>query len=304
VELWKEKTGQLEASDDFIEKAFWGTHLEEPILRGIPEVMQMKGFIPEEHKIRKDGKTYWHSDKINGEKYIYGHLDGRVGTDIAEIKHQGGMAEKSWKEHNVPPWFYWQGICALLLCPNADVWRIYSLCNGQIIYRIIERPDVENDIEFLLDSAHEFWSKNVLGNIPPEAKNERDLRLIHPEESLKSVVITQNIKEKLDKAKALQAMSDLYREQAKDIKLSAKIDLGDADEIVDENGSVLYTYSYVKPRKTVDNNKLKTEFPEIYELCIKVGEPSRSNTNESCSPRFIEISNERRCSLWEDSRYW
>ena len=44
IELWKEKTGQIEVVDQFIERAFWGTELEEPILRNIPKIMEERGF--------------------------------------------------------------------------------------------------------------------------------------------------------------------------------------------------------------------------------------------------------------------
>lgn len=280
VELWQEKSGLVVPKDDFIERAFWGTQLEESILRGIPEVMTQRGENPDIHKIRKDGRTYWHNAKINENKFLYGHLDGRIGTDIAEIKHQGGLANKAWDNYDIPPMFYWQGICALLVCENAQVWRIYSLCNGNIIYRTIHKEFVQDDIDLLLDSATEFWSKNVLEKTPPEAVNERDIRLVHTEDKLTTVVITSEIKERLAEAKRLQDKADLLEDAAKSMKLKAKIALGNADEVVDEDGTVLYTYKYVKARKTVDNQMLKTEYPEVYEKCLKTGEPSRRFTEK------------------------
>ena len=254
VELWQEKSGLVVPKDDFIERAFWGTQLEESILRGIPEVMTQRGENPDIHKIRKDGRTYWHNAKINENKFLYGHLDGRIGTDIAEIKHQGGLANKAWDN--------------------------YGLCNGNIIYRTIHKEFVQDDIDLLLDSATEFWSKNVLEKTPPEAVNERDIRLVHTEDKLTTVVITSEIKERLAEAKRLQDKADLLEDAAKSMKLKAKIALGNADEVVDEDGTVLYTYKYVKARKTVDNQMLKTEYPEVYEKCLKTGEPSRRFTEK------------------------
>ena len=85
-QLWEEKTNQVEKSAQFIERAFWGTELEETILRNIPKLMMQRGFQFEDHKIRKDGKTYWNKDILIDDKpFIYGHLDGRIGIEIAEI---------------------------------------------------------------------------------------------------------------------------------------------------------------------------------------------------------------------------
>ena len=41
-QLWEEKTNQIEKSDEFIERAFWGTELEETILRNIPKSKKLR----------------------------------------------------------------------------------------------------------------------------------------------------------------------------------------------------------------------------------------------------------------------
>lgn len=118
--------------------------------------------------------------------------------DIAEIKNQGIYQAKSWDEHNVPPWYYWQGIAALNACSKAEAWHIFALLGGQkLVYRSIFREEVLNDIDLFKLRAEQFWRQNVIEDKRPEATCESDLRLVHPpEETGGSIIITDAIKKK------------------------------------------------------------------------------------------------------------
>ena len=281
IELWKEKTGQIEVVDQFIERAFWGTELEEPILRNIPKIMEERGFEFEDHKIRKDGRTYWADFlKVNNEPFIYGHLDGRIGLEIAEIKFQNGFSSKAWENHYVPRYFYWQGICALALVKNAPSWRIYSLCNGEIIWRTLHREEVQDDIDTFLSRAEEFWKKNVIEGVMPEPINEEDLIIAYDADNLKTTVIKPHAYDKLMESERLKNQAELLLNRSKQLRIQAKLTLGDADEVTDEDGNLLYTFKYVKPKVTLDSKKVKELHPDVYEECSKVGEPSRRFVNK------------------------
>jgi len=288
IQLWEEKTGRTEKTDFFSEKAFWGTELEETILRNIPKLMQVRGFEFDNHKIRKDGKTYWNKDlQINNNPFIYGHLDGRIGLEVAEIKFQSGFSYKDWEKFYVPKYYYWQGICALAVVPNAPSWRIYSLCNGEIVWRTLHREEVQDDIDSFLSKAEEFWRKNVLEGVMPDPETEEDLIRAYEEENLKTVVMKPHIEAKLDEAERLKNQAELTLNRSKKLKFQAKLALGDADEVIDEDGTVLYTYRYVKPKVTLDSKKVKELYPDVYEECTKVGEPSRRFVNKRKSePEF------------------
>ena len=288
IQLWEEKTGRTEKTDFFSEKAFWGTELEETILRNIPKLMQVRGFEFDNHKIRKDGKTYWNKElQINNNPFIYGHLDGRIGLEVAEIKFQSGFSYKDWEKFYVPKYYYWQGICALAVVPNAPSWRIYSLCNGEIVWRTLHREEVQDDIDSFLSKAEEFWRKNVLEGVMPDPETEEDLIRAYEEENLKTVVMKPHIEAKLDEAERLKNQAELTLNRSKKLKFQAKLALGDADEVIDEDGTVLYTYRYVKPKVTLDSKKVKELYPDVYEECTKVGEPSRRFVNKRKSePEF------------------
>jgi predicted phage-related endonuclease len=287
-QLWEEKTNKVEKSDEFIERAFWGTELEETILRNIPKLMEQRGFQFENHKIRKDGKTYWNKDiLIDNKPFIYGHLDGRIGLEIAEIKFQSGFSYKAWEEYHVPRYFYWQGICALAVVPNAPSWRIYSLCNGEVVWRTLHREEVQDDIDRFLSKAEEFWRKNVLEGIKPEPESEDDLIRAYEKDNLKTMIMKPHIDDKLRQAEQLKNQADLIMARSK--RLKAKLELGEADEITDESGNVLYTFKYVKPKTTLDSKKVKELYPEVYEECTKVGEPSRRLVNKQKSEPEFEL---------------
>ena len=268
VDLWAEKTGRVEPEDlSEKESVYWGTYLEEPILRAIPD------FFPD-IKVRKDQKTYWANE------YLYAHLDGRIvpSGDIAEIKNQGIYQAKSWDEHNVPPWYYWQGIAALNACTKAEAWHIFALLGGQkLVHRSIFREEVLNDIDLFKMRAEQFWRQHVIEDKRPEATCESDLRLVHPpEETGGSIIITDAIQKKVEEASKLDSLATELKAKAKELRTQAKISIGSAEVVTDDLGNPLYEYRYRSGRKTVDSKLLKSKYPDVYEDVLKVGEPYRT----------------------------
>jgi predicted phage-related endonuclease len=125
--------------------------------------------------------------------------------------------------------------------------------------------------------ANEFWNRNVKEDVAPEIQNESDLRMVYPPEATHgSVLITEDIKKKMAKANQLDSLISRLGKQSKDLKSEAKIAIGSAETVHDGEGNVLYTFTYRKGKTTVDSAKLKKEYPEIYEDCIKVGNPYRA----------------------------
>ena len=163
------------------------------------------------------------------------------------------------------------------------------MCNGEVVWRTLHREEVQDDIDRFLSKAEEFWRKNVLEGIKPEPESEDDLIRAYEKDNLKTMIMKPHVDDKLRQAEQLKNQADLIMARSKRLKFQAKLELGEADEITDESGNVLYTFKYVKPKTTLDSKKVKELYPEVYEECTKVGEPSRRLVNKQKSEPEFEL---------------
>ena len=164
VELWKIKTGQLEA-EDISEKSYvkYGTeaelHLRELFKLDFP---QYQVFYEENNMFTNDRLPFAHAS-------LDGWLvdqDGRKG--ILEIKTTNilqSMQKEKWKDR-LPDNYYIQ-ILHYLMVTEFDFAilkaQLKSEFNGEIYLQTkhyyIDRAEVEEDIKFLESSERRFWKQ-------------------------------------------------------------------------------------------------------------------------------------------------
>lgn len=73
------------------------------------------------------------------------------------------------------------------------------------------------------------------------------------------------------KKQALEELEFEVDELTEEVKLAMR-----EKEILSVNGTIAATWKQTKPRETVDTKKLKTEYPDVFELVKKIGEPVRT----------------------------
>lgn len=164
VELWLEKTGQM-VPEDISEKPYvkYGTEAEQHLR----ELFRLD--FPE-YEVFYEENNMWLNDK-----YPFAHAsldgwltdkDGRKG--ILEIKTTNilqSMQKEKWKDR-IPDNYYIQ-ILHYLMVTEFDFAvlkaQLKSEFNGEIYIQtkhyIIERSEVEADIEFLESSEKRFWKQ-------------------------------------------------------------------------------------------------------------------------------------------------
>lgn len=169
VELWEEKTNRKNA-EDISDKPYvkYGIDME-PILR--------ENFIikhPEFEIVHKENEIIKH----NKFPFLFATLDGQlINKDtgemgILEIKTTNilqSMQKEKWKDQ-IPPNYYCQVLHYLNVTEYSFAF-VFAELNYSEDYQStrtykIERKNVEEDIEYLLDKEIEFW-KYVVDDIRP-----------------------------------------------------------------------------------------------------------------------------------------
>lgn len=173
IELWQEKIGLVEP-EDIGEKPYvkYGNDAE-------PLLSQLFALDHPEYEVTwKEYNSYEHAKY----PYIIGSLDGiivekdtgRIG--ILEIKTTNilnSMHKEKWNER-IPQNYYIQ-VLHYLLVTGYDFAVLKAQLKSEIDKRpymqtkeyLIERKDVEDDIEYLKQKEIEFWTKYILPKKKP-----------------------------------------------------------------------------------------------------------------------------------------
>lgn len=163
VELWLEKTGQMEPVD-ISDKPYvrYGTEAEDHLraLFGLDYPEYKVGYVPD--NMFTNNQLPWAHASLDG--WLM-DADGRMG--ILEIKTTNilqSMAKEKWK-NRIPGNYYCQVLHYLgvtgfdFVVLKAQLKYEYS--SGEIVLHTrhykIERTDVEDDIKFLMQKEREFW---------------------------------------------------------------------------------------------------------------------------------------------------
>lgn len=168
VDLWKIKTCKKQQEDiSDKEVVRYGVAME-PVL-----IEMFRADNPQYEVGHKDYDIRYHKDY----NYLFGSLDGYLidketgKQGVLEIKtcQINGNNYSKWKD-KIPDNYYCQ-VLHYLLCTGFDFAIVFALLKHQSYIEIkkyeIQRKDVEEEINYLLQKELEFWNQYVLKNIEP-----------------------------------------------------------------------------------------------------------------------------------------
>lgn len=262
--LWLEKTGQLVPEDiSGTDPVYWGTTLEDIVAR---EFTKRTG-----KRVRRCGTM-----QSNDVPWMLANVDRLIIGEKAglECKTTNAFNIKAWQDDGLPNAYYWQ--CQhYMMVTGLSAWYIAVLIGGQHYdYKRIPRND--DDIDYLAQKEKEFWDRVQTMTPPPIDGSRSTTEAIqdqYPGGQTEPVELPQEAAEALaliDNAKAERKhLDDVIMTQENVIKCL----MGD-DEIA-TIGDRKVTWKNQKGRIAVDTKKLKKEFPDVYEACMKQGKPTR-----------------------------
>lgn len=243
LQVWLEKTGREapEFDDAARERMYWGTQLEDIVARHYGERHGLRV-----QRVRK-------ALRMQGSQIVMGHIDRAVMTRgrsaywnekvcalmnadaVLEVKTAGQQALSSgdWGEDGTcdVPVHYWMQVQWYLGITRVERGVIAALFGGQV-YR--EYP-LEADADTFgrcVQFALQWWQEHVVGDVPPPPATARDVLLLFPGDSGKSVQASAEVSGLCAQAVDLKRRIDSLTGEYESVTDKIKLAMGDAAELV------------------------------------------------------------------------
>ena len=242
----------------------WGSRLEPLLRQWYSDTTGRDVRLPE--------KIMYHAEY----PFLMASLDGFT-DDGRVVECKTARSSKGWGEPgtNEIPDYYALQCQHYLLVTGFDVADVpVSIMGGSpVLYEV--PADIELQ-EMIIDGASTFWEMVENGTPPPPVtyadaiqrygRIQCDGFAIANQDAIfaqsKLITFNQNIKE-------LEAEAD-------EMKAALIIAMGgNADTLLDVDGSPLCTYKMAKGRESLDSKRLEKELPDIYKAYLRTSEPSR-----------------------------
>lgn len=271
--LYFKKTGQyedneaFEFSDDAKERMSWG-HKLEPIIAD--EFQERTG-----KRVVICPATLQHKDY----KWALANVDRIIVDDdgfpvgVLEVKTADKRMLKDWEEGEIPISYIYQ-LNWYLWILNLNYGAFAALIGGNKFVMIeVYRNDELLQTE-MIPAADKFWNENVLKLIEPEvtgADPDGDfIKSLYDEE----VVKDSEIALQEDEYNELAELIVSHKAKIKELEAELKEATNKIKSVM-KNNEIAYTSDRIitwSPRKKtfVDSERLKTQYPEVYEKCKKI----------------------------------
>ncbi|KEH89620.1 hypothetical protein Z965_02450 [Clostridium novyi A str. BKT29909] len=257
-EVYLEKTEPITEVKEQSEAAYWGDQFEEVVAK---EFERRTG-----KKVRRDRRHFKHKKY----PFIVANIDRRVVGESAvlECKTANQFLSKEWEDEEIPASYLVQ-VQHYLEVTGAKKGYIAVLIGGQkFIWKEVERD--EELIRMIIDAEKEFW-KLVENKTPPTLDgssaaekwvNEK-FKIANEGEI---VELDSSYKNKLQEYFELKKREKEFKEEIKQLENQLKNDIGNA-ELAHVPGFDI-SWKQIKSSR-VDSKKLKAEFKDIYDKCLK-----------------------------------
>ncbi|MDV2631178.1 YqaJ viral recombinase family nuclease [Bacillus velezensis] len=260
-ELWLDKTGQVPVSESASEAAYFGSILEDIVAKEF-EVRSGK-------KVRRKRSMLKHPEH----DFILANIDRMIVGEkaILECKTTSEYNLKEWENDEIPADYIVQVQHYLgVLGPEYKKAYFAVLIGGnKFVWKEIERDD--ELIEMIFTAEVEFWNTAVLGGVAPaldgSSAAEEYLKKRYAEtESNKVIDLTAVNRERIKQYLQLKESIAELQLQAKELENQIKHEMKEA-----EYGFIGNYQTSWKPVITnrIDTNKLKEQFPDVYEKVTK-----------------------------------
>ena len=263
LDVYFDKTAEGEIEETNSQAAYWGTVLEDVVAT---EYTKRTGF-----KIEKPAGLIRHKQY----PFIACNLDYWVINDqgsshILECKTANQMKTTCWGEEgtNQIPESYLYQVAYYAAITGVTRVDIAVLIGGQDfrIYRYDKDEVMESK---LIRVAKKFWNNHVLAGVLPKPKNNQDAAKLYPKANGLEVRADDIVLTKVQVLQDLKAREKTLAEEIKELQLYIKDYMQDGETLVGIDGNCYATWKNSSGRKSVDTKKLKTEYSDIYQECLK-----------------------------------
>lgn len=263
LDVYFEKTSEGVAEDTVGEAAYWGTILEDVVAA---EYAKRTGF-----KIEKPAGFIRHSEyPFIACNLDYWVIDNEGNTHILECKTANQMKVTCWGEEgtNQIPESYLYQVAYYAAITGITRVDIAVLIGGQDfrIYRYDKDEIMESK---LIRVAKKFWNNHVLAGVPPKPRTQEDAAKLYPKANGLEVRADDIVLTKVQVLQDLKVREKTLAEEIKELQLYIKNYMQDGELLVGEEGQCYATWKNSAGRTSVDTKKLKAEYSDIYQECLK-----------------------------------
>lgn len=263
LDLYFEKTAEGIIEKPISEAAYWGIVLEPTVAE---DYAKRTGF-----KIEKPAGLIRHSEyPFIACNLDYWVIDDEGNRHILECKTANQIKVTCWGEEGTDqiPESYLYQVAYYAAITGATRVDIAVLIGGQDfrIYRYDKDEVMENK---LIRVAKKFWNNHVLAGVPPKPRTQEDVAKLYPKANGLEVRANDTILEKVCVLQDLKAREKTISEEIKGLQLCIKDYMQENEVLVGEEGHCYATWKNSKGKTSVDQNKLKEQYFDIYKECLK-----------------------------------
>lgn len=265
LQVYYDKIGKLQPIEE-TEAMRLGTDLEEYVAKRWAELMSEEG----------TPKAFRNCNYILcNPKYpfMYANVDRLIVGENAglECKTTNLFNKTDFEGNNIPPAHYAQCLHYMAVT-GADRWYICELVLGKKPYKfVIERSDVEKDIENLIEIERNFWNNNVVAGVEPAPDgNDKTDEVIDEVTGSGDSDLEIDLMPYIDKMKVMTELSAEIKDkekQKKAIQQEIELYMNNATKGRSDNFSVSWAE---QSRTSIDSARLKKELPKIYDEYSKL----------------------------------
>lgn len=197
--------------------------------------------------------------------------DDQAGVEAKAITFSRG--EWGEPESGQIPLHYACQVAVGLIVTGLPRWYVPAAFGAQTELYIIERD--EPLLEAVRVQLDQFRQQYIVPQTPPPVFTTRDARILWPKDSGASMLVTPELDEliiKFDHARVAEGIAKVAKDG-----FAAQIQaaMGEHSAIENASGTQLVTWRKSRDGEAVDTEKLRTNFPEVYDQVKKPKPGSR-----------------------------
>ena len=265
LDVYLDKVGQSDDQPSNAEAVYWGIRLED--------------VVAEEYRTRTQAQVQRVRDQLRHKHHAWaiGNIDRAIvtkgsraratedgsllGADgLLECKTGSAFTRAAWgrddDEDAIPVHYAAQGMWYLAVTGLA--WCDFAALIGGQRFVIKRLHRDEETIAHMLAAGEEFWHRHVLAGVPPEARTERDVQRLFPEDNGESIEATEQLLAAFNAAR--EAKARLAAAEADLDAATEQIKLGLQERsVLTLHGQPIVTWKAAKASKKTDWKAVASE---------------------------------------------
>lgn len=146
-------------------------------------------------------------------------------------------------------------------------WYVPAAFGAKTELFIVERD--EPLLAGILSKLDAFRQQHIVTKTPPPVFTSRDARILWPKDSGKSLVATEEIQHLLLQLDHARVAAGQATEIFEGLKTQVQVAMGEHSAIETPDGRQLVTWRKARDGEMVDSEKLRTEYPDIFDKVKK-----------------------------------